>query len=442
MLYLHYKVNNTKIKYIGIFVKEKTLLLIILLLFSIGQNASPNPTNIEQSWSMFRGNSHHNGYISSEIGDYNILNWTVVELEGRRIYSHDSTIVVARNGIIYFRTDGIENGLFAIKSNQKVLWYFPLESDESSSCPAIDLNNTIYLCSNGSLLAINSFGSFLWKYHINNDKIIGHPTLNKDKIYVCTEKGFILSIFNNGTLFWRKYIGGIGRSNAAISDENIIYVVGRLNESGLFAIEENGSSKWFTEVQNLEYIMTPTIDRNGIIYVYDTYSFLYSFYPNGTIKWRYPIEHGDEYSSTRLSIAIGNDNILYSGSYTGLYAIFDNGTLKWKITTTGTVTSPIISKNNIIVFNHNEELWAVDSNGSIVWIFKEIKINGEPIYGTNSNIYIIDSNGLYELKTNIADNSNNNHSKIQLEIYIFIILLFLLIISIILYYRWIIFFSD
>jgi len=57
-------------------------------------------------------------------------------------------------------------------------------------------------------------------------------------------------------------------------------------QSAIHAIRaSNGAQKWVRVLPNVSRC-TPTIDRNGVLYIGDERGFLYAVNPNGAVKWQ------------------------------------------------------------------------------------------------------------------------------------------------------------
>jgi outer membrane protein assembly factor BamB len=116
------------------------------------------------------------------------------------------------------------------------------------------------------------------------------------------------------------------------SYEDTVYIVVRHSptQSAIHAIRaSNGEGKWVRELPNVSRC-TPTIDRNGVLYIGDERGFLYAINPNGTVKWQTYLS-----APIRIAPVMGeftyNNNpttIMYvAASNRFLYAIVDQSVL-------------------------------------------------------------------------------------------------------------------
>jgi len=136
---------------------------------------------------------------------------------------------------------------------------------------------------------------------------------------------------------------------------------------------------------------SPVICDDGTIYFGDFDDYLYSLYPNGTMKWKYKTG-GWIWSAP----AIGEDGNIYIGSYDcKLHAIYPNGTLKWKFGAGGGITSsPAISADGTIYFGtmrdyDKGDIIAVNPNGTEKWRYTTgYYIASDPAIGDDGTIYI------------------------------------------------------
>jgi len=146
---------------------------------------------------------------------------------------------------------------------------------------------------------------------------------------------------------------------------------------------------------------SPVIDNNGIIYISNTWGYLYAIYPNGILKWEYVL-NGQVIGS---SPAIAEDGTVYIGSWDArLYAINPNGTLKWRFPSGGIIaSSPTIGGDGTIyVGNANGIFSAINPNGTEEWQYDTGgDIYSAPAIDDNGTIYIGSlDNYLYALYPN------------------------------------------
>ena len=194
-----------------------------------------------------------------------------------------------------------------------------------------------------------------------------------------------------------------------VIDINGIIYLGGLD---FFAFYPNGTLKWQYPIDGWSH-SCPAIDTNGTIYIasaYGDHNFIYAFYPNGSMKWRY-YTGNDIFSSP----AIGLDGTIFFGCGQSIVALFPNGTLRWQHSTNHMVySSPAIGDDGTVYCGcHDTYLYALyPNNGTVKWMFKTgnwIRVSPSiaddgTIYcvSLDSNLYAINPNGTMKWKTNVG----------------------------------------
>ena len=142
----------------------------------------------------------------------------------------------------------------------------------------------------------------------------------------------------DGSRQWEYQAGGAIMGGPSIGpdpnygNEDTVYIVVRHSptQSAIHAIRaSNGAGKWVRVLPNVSRC-TPTIDRNGVLYLGDERGFLYAINPNGTVKWQTYLS-----APIRIAPVMGeftyNNNpttIMYvAASNRFLYAIVDQSVL-------------------------------------------------------------------------------------------------------------------
>jgi len=228
--------------------------------------------------------------------------------------------------------------------------------------------------------------------------VYGSPVIDKNgTIYFGASRFF--SIYSNGTFKWKTHEMMWVQLAPAIDENGIIYVGTADYPNFLYAFYPNGTVKWKYPTDNI--FSSPVINDDGTIYFGEDNGNLIALYPNGTLKWNAPNIY-----SVYSSPAIGNDGIIYCTSWNGnIYALYpNNGTVKWQFSTGGRIKAnpSIANDGTIYISSWDDYLYALYPNGIMKW-----KVNTK--YGTSSNpsigpdgtiyvghtdIYAIDQNGM------------------------------------------------
>jgi hypothetical protein len=142
--------------------------------------------------------------------------------------------------------------------------------------------------------------------------------------------------------------------------------------------------KW-TFVTGGDIQSSPSIAKDGTIYIGSYDGIFYAFNPDGTKKWVF--KTGGPVISTS---AIAADGTIYVGSK-DLYALNPNGTQKWFFTAGGSVkSSPVIGKDGTIYVAMGAYFYAINPDGTNKWTskFNYTGFESSPALGTDGTIYI------------------------------------------------------
>ena len=367
------------------------LLLVAPIFFPIIAASSTTKSNyesensglIESPWPMFRHDVHHTGRSPyGKDGCTALLKWKV-PIGGVFL----AQPVIDKNGIIY---TGSEQ-LYAIYPNGTVKW--TLDIDVWGI--AIAKDGTIYASTWWKYFyAINPDGTIKWKCDLK-DAACGDPVIGEDgTIYVGTTdplvaNGKFYAIYPNGTIKWSVKIDGC---SSAVIHNNTIYTDCH-RDGHLYAIyANNGTIKWKSWEGAFHTSFGPSVDEEGIIYYGSRNGYLYAFYPNGTLKWKYNI------GSTYMPPVISENGTLYIASSGTVYAFDRNGTLLWK-TKAYTANNLAIDKNGVIYGVGGHAVFALNPNGTLRWVWKtdEALLDG-PTIGEDGTIYVVGENCLYAIE--------------------------------------------
>jgi outer membrane protein assembly factor BamB len=190
------------------------------------------------------------------------------------------------------------------------------------------------------------------------DRPIAVTSNNQTAIVCASNSGRVYGVaMADGSRQWEYQAGGAIMGGPSIGpdpnngNEDTVYIVVRHSptQSAIHAIRaSNGAGKWVRVLPNVSRC-TPTIDRNGVLYLGDERGFLYAINPNGTVKWQ-------TYLSAPIRIAPVMGEFNYRGQPTTimfvaasnrfLYAIVDQSVLSTSVSpsagapSVGTVPHP------------------------------------------------------------------------------------------------------
>ena len=142
------------------------------------------------------------------------------------------------------------------------------------------------------------------------------------------------------------HYGDIITSSPAIGDDGTIYIGS--HDNYVYAFYPNGTLKWRFQTGAWVHA-SPTIAADGTIYIGSDDEYLYALNPeNGSMIWRCPIGY------TWGSPTLGPDGTIYLGVWEmEFYAIYPNGTIKWTYNAPGRIwfgSSATVSSDGTIFF--------------------------------------------------------------------------------------------
>ena len=278
-----------------------------------------------------------------------------------------SSPVIAPDGTIYFTSEN--DTLYALDVDGTRKWTVWLGT-ATASTPAIGVDSTIYIGSDGKLSAYESDGELKWEYEVSGS-VVSSPVGFDGAIYFGSTNDTLYAVNTDGTLRWKYAAGGDILSSPAVTPYGIIYVGS--DDHKLHAVNPDGTEHWKVST-DAAIISSPAVDNStGIIYVGSCDGILYAIDPeyNGSIINGYIT--GDTITS---SPAIGADGTIYFGSYDGkLYAINPDFSLKWEYQTGDKISSsPTISSNRldnrefVYVGSDDSTFYCLNgSDGTVIW---------------------------------------------------------------------------
>jgi outer membrane protein assembly factor BamB len=174
------------------------------------------------------------------------------------------------------------------------------------------------------------------------------------------------------SVVWSYQTEGYIRSSPAIGNDGTIYVGS--SDDNLYAINQNGSLKWFFPTIGEIDQSSPVIANDGTIYIGSRDGNLYAINPNGTEKWSFYTADGVYIDDTP---ALSSDGTIYFSAenpnnllFNRFYALNSDGTLKWFIDggTGGGFRNPVVGYDDTVyIAEGNTQFYAINPNGSIKW---------------------------------------------------------------------------
>lgn len=286
--------------------------------------------------------------------------------------------------------------LYAVSPEGKIKLKFDVPKISGGYPPVVDSKRTIYISSEDGLYAIEPNGKVKWSFKTEENV---HSVAMGSNGTIYAEAGDKLySIAPDGTKRWE--FSGV--SDPTVGLGGMIYVFG---EGSIHALTSEGLEKWKCQVGEMKF--SPVIGLDGVIYVvedsydYSDFDILWAINPNnGEVKWKY----SKKYYHLTTSPVIGPDGTIYIAAgrlgggvgteywkYTYLLAISSDRQVKSWSVPEALCSSPAINSNGTIYACSNENLYAIDLEGTVKWKSK-IEDGNSPLIGPDGTIYVSTKN--------------------------------------------------
>ncbi|TDF95451.1 PQQ-binding-like beta-propeller repeat protein [Paenibacillus piri] len=330
--------------------------------------------------------------------------------------------VVGPDGTIYVGTD--KKKLHAIKPDGSVKWETGLSIWPSDL--GVGSDGTIYVAadpnSSNEVHAFDSDGKKKWEFtrggpeiKVYFDNPFSAPAVGANGIIfiggVSDRKMY--AIEPDGSKKWENPVGGLAAS-PTVGKDGTVYV-GDTN-GVLYAFTTTGARKWTLPIG--KYIFSaPTVASDGTIYVTTRdlglkEQGLYAIHPDGSKKWSFT-----EYSFPRSSPSIGADGTIYVGAEMELLAFNPDGTVKWRMFTRDTMRpKPAVGTDGTVYAGTNSVLYAVDADGKVKWEFAAAGIGSKaPVIGNDGTVYAVSFYSLHALGTVAVNGIGLNKNTLSLQ---------------------------
>ena len=172
---------------------------------------------------------------------------------------------------------------------------------------------------------------------------------------------------------WSVDVHGVVAGSPTIGRDGTIYVAS--HDGGLYAIDRAGKVLWTFKTGDRSW-STPAVAEDGTIYVGSDDDHLYAVKSDGSLKWKLrlgdcdPKGFGPE--SSRCDVdggpTIGPDGTVYVGG-DGIHAVWPDGTLRWKLATAEHVASTpaLAADGTVYAGSEDDALYAVKPDGAVKW---------------------------------------------------------------------------
>ena len=295
---------------------------------------------------------------------------------------------------------------YAISPQGTTNWTF-LAGTRMTASPAVGADGTVYFGAWDGLYALSPVGATNWVLKLST-QLCSSPALGVDgTIYVVTRSNVVTlsnpailhAVSPTGTLNWKCAVGGGGHLGSAqcpspsIGRDGSIYVPSQNGQ--LYSISHSGSTNWVLPLGGVTY-SSPAIARDGTIYIGDDYGKVHAIDGRGFQRWENAVTGIVE--STPTIDQAGN---IYFGSLGGVFYCRNSaGGPVWSASPGAvSASSAIAADGTVYVCSWNaQKLFAYNSAGSNLWSFT---LSGSafssPVIATNGTVYVGGGSKLYAI---------------------------------------------
>lgn len=283
---------------------------------------------------------------------------------------HGTTPVLGDSGLLVARLS--ETTLSAFDLDGTVMWSLDFGNDTDIgpssivSDPVIAADGTIYLSTATHYInAVSPTGELLWQ--VRGTVREASLELSDDHIYVSSHTVIIEVSIEQQQRTWVFYPNQTIRGTPAIDDNGTLYV--GTSGSFVFSIDSLGNFVWEVQVKG-RVLNSLSLDNNGNVLVGDMGGYITSISNTGEIRWQTNSEQSRDAISS--SVALGSDNTAYAIDGLGdLIAISSEGEFKWRYVTGDSAWfgTPVVSADEIIFASTDRQIYAVNSQGELLWEF-------------------------------------------------------------------------
>lgn len=166
-------------------------------------------------------------------------------------FTNSEKVLISPSGDLYVIG---YNKISGVSTEGHILWEY---AKQTSNSPAVGIDGSFYITRNYSLIAVDSSGVELWSYVLNSNGTSA-PVIGRNGVLYFTTRyydddnkspdGTHLNAVKDGVLLWSKAIGGYGYTpnTPTVANDGTIYI--GTTEGDFYAITEEGSIKWSSNV--------------------------------------------------------------------------------------------------------------------------------------------------------------------------------------------------
>jgi outer membrane protein assembly factor BamB len=334
--------------------------------------------------------------------------------------------------------------LFALRDSQtaadqlEVAWRFhPSMASSFHATPALSADgSTLYLgfASGGfnapgaaTLYALSTAPNgpspqMQWSVDLGATRVMASPTVGPDgTVYVVTAAGQLFAVGSDGKVRWTVQTGPAIKSATALGPDGTIYSPS--SDGKMYAVSPQGQVKWafdFGEHLGPTPLATsdqqgpggggggasgigsgasPTIGKDGTIYIGANNSNMYAVAPDGSMKWLFEAERELAGIWTTPDLSADGGTLYFGANKGGIYAVNTaDGSKRWQFPVYGSIYASSILDNQGMLYTgttiehvyatdsaSGEEVWNLDAHNQ-VWCAPAIRPDGTLVFADRGGI--------------------------------------------------------
>ncbi len=320
-----------------------------------------------------------------------------------------------------------DNTLYAPSSGDKVyrfdttgtvIYTLNVDGDIKSST-TITSNHNIYIASTDyNLYSFNSNGvtNPNWPIALGSQATASVAIDHAENIYIGTNNGIFQSMTPDGQVKWSYNIGGAVYASAAISDNNVLYIINISGRAYAFDLKTINPSAiepiWIYEVSD-SVISSPALDFENNIYIATKGGRIIKLQDNNTsvaVIW----DISTEESFSASPVISSSNKIIIGGENKTLYAINTlNGEVIWQKTVKDKIMSTVAlaeigsELDRLYVGDDSGTLYSIAlTSGNVFWQYNASSSIRCPILYANNHVYFGTISGdIFSIKDNFSSSS-------------------------------------
>lgn len=371
-------------------------------------------------WPMFGHDARHTGRDSTaslppapsgvsasknEFTNQVAIRWqTVPGRPSYEIWRHTSDEIEGATRIAQFISDATH--FVDTTTAAGTVYYYWVRARNSLGAGAFSASDSGYR-------PIPPVGGLIWAFPAGH-QVHGSPAVAPDgTIYVGSTitnawidaASYLYALNSNGTFKWKYEMGNRVFSSPAIAGDGTIYV--GCNDYRVYSFNPDGTLRW-TFTSDLgrfgAFISSPAVAEDGTVYVGCTDNHLYAITPEGALKWAFRTAPDHTTSPVNSSPAIGPGGIVYVGAGYTLFAFNPDGTLLWSAGLDHYVdSSPAVDRDGTIYVGTAPwggakdpgSVYAINTDGTVRWRYSAGAVRSSPVLGADGTIYFGDEQNTF-----------------------------------------------